>query len=425
MSLANWPNLKRRVVVTGLGVVSPLGLSLKETWPALLAGKSGAAPITLFDAKEYATHFACEVKGFSADAYINVKEQRKMGRFIHLGLVAAMHAWEDAGFKGRADENGNNVDPETFGTLMSAGMGSLSDIEDTVDTIRGKGPRRITPFFIPSVIPNMISGHLSIMLNAKGPNLCTVTACASSAHSVGEAAMMISRGDADVMIAGGSESVVCASGVGGFNAMKALSTRNEDPTKASRPFDRDRDGFVIGEGGGALILEDYERAKKRGAKIYGEVTGYAATSDAFHMTSPAPEGEGAGRSMKLALERGKIDPTSVGYVNAHGTSTPAGDENESMAVERVFGSHAKNLIMGSTKSMTGHLLGGAGALEAAISLMALNTGDIPPTINLDNPSENCRLNYSAHHASRKTMQSVMSNSFGFGGTNATLVFSKV
>ena len=327
MSLANWPNLHRRVVVTGLGVISPLGLTLKETWTALLAGKSGAGAITLFDSKDYAVHFACEVKNFNADLYISPKEQKKMDRFIHLGIGAAMQAWEDAGFKGRSEAN--QVDPERFGALMSAGMGGLPLIEDVVHTIIEKGPRRITPFFIPSVIPNMTSGHLSMMLNAKGPNLCAVTACASSAHSIGEAALMISRGDVDVMMAGGSESVVCATGVGGFAAMKALSTRNDAPEKASRPFDRDRDGFVMGEGGGALILEDYEHAKKRGARIYGEILGYGATADAYHMTSPAPEGEGAGRCMTLALNRCKVDPKSIGYINAHGTSTPAGDENES------------------------------------------------------------------------------------------------
>jgi 3-oxoacyl-[acyl-carrier-protein] synthase II len=423
MSLANWKTQNRRVVVTGIGVVSPLGLTLSETWKAALEGKSGAAPITLFDAKDYATTFACEVKGFSADAYISPKEQRKMDRFIHLGIVAAMQAWADAGFKGRAEENG--LDPNMLGTLMSAGMGGLPIIEEVVNTIRDKGPKRITPFFIPSVIPNMTSGHVSMMLNARGQNQCAVTACASSTHAIGEAALMISRGDVDYMIAGGSESVVCASGVGGFAAMKALSTRNDNPTAASRPFDRDRDGFVMGEGGAALILEEYEHAKKRGARIYGEVAGYAGTADAYHMTSPAPEGEGAGRCMALALKHGQVDPATVGYVNAHGTSTPAGDENESMAVERVFGSHAKSLVMSSTKSMTGHLLGGAGALEAALSLMAMNTGDIPPTINLENPSENCRLNYAANAAVRKQLQAVMSNSFGFGGTNATVIFSKV
>lgn len=423
MSLTHWPNEKRRVVVTGMGVISPLGLSLKETWGKAIEGKSGAATITHFDPKDYACTFACEVKGFSADPYISPKDQKKMDRFIHLGIGAGMQAWEDAGFKGKAEEN--SLNPERVGMLMSAGMGGLPVIEDVCNTIRDKGPRRITPFFIPSVIPNMTSGQLSIMLNAKGPNLCAVTACASSAHSIGEAALMISRGDADVMIAGGSEAVICPTGIGGFAAMKALSTRNDSPERASRPFDKDRDGFVMGEGGAALILEDYESAKKRGAKIYGEVIGYAATADAYHMTSPAPEGEGAGRCMSLALTRGKIDPTRVGYINAHGTSTPAGDENESMAVEKVFGAHAKNLVMSSTKSMTGHLLGGAGALEAAISLMALNTGIIPPTINLDNPSENCRLNYAAHKAVERKLEAVMSNSFGFGGTNATLVFAKV
>jgi len=423
MSLANWPNQKRRVVVTGLGAISPLGLSLAETWEKLLAGQSGAGPITLFDAKEYPTTFACEVKGFSADKYISLKDQRKMDRFIHLGIVAAMQAWEDAGFKGRAEEN--NLNPEKFGMLMSAGMGGLPQIEEIVHTIRDKGHKRITPFFIPSVIPNMTSGHLSIMLGAKGPNYCLVSACASSANSVGEGALMISRGDADVIMTGGSESVVCPTGVGGFNAMKALSTRNDAPERASRPFDRDRDGFVMGEGGGALVLEEYEHAKRRGARIYGEVTGYATNSDAYHMTSPAPEGEGAGRCMMLALQRGQVDPAKIGYINAHGTSTPAGDENESMAVERVFGAHSKNLIVGSTKSMTGHLLGGAGGLEACISLLALGSGHIPPTINLENPSENCRLNYAASGAVEKKLEAVMSNSFGFGGTNATLIFSKI
>jgi 3-oxoacyl-[acyl-carrier-protein] synthase II len=423
LSLANWPHLNRRVVVTGIGVITPLGLNLKDSWSALLEGKSGAAPITQFDAKDYGASFACEVKNFSADPWISTKEQRKMDRFIHLGIGASMQAWEDAGFKGRSEENGLN--PEKVGMLLSAGMGGLPFIEDVVHTIIEKGPRRITPFFIPAVIPNMTSGHLSMMLNAKGPNLCAVTACASSSHAIGEAALMISRGDADVILAGGSESVICPTGIGGFAAMKALSTRNEAPEKASRPFDRDRDGFVMGEGGGALVLEDFESAKKRGARIYGEVIGYGATADAYHMTSPAPEGEGAGRCMKLALERGKVDPSRVGYINAHGTSTPAGDENESMAAERVFGVHSKSLIMSSTKSMTGHLLGGAGAVEAAISLMALVTGDIPPTINLDNPSENCRLNYSAHAASHKKLEAVMSNSFGFGGTNATVIFGRV
>lgn len=423
MSLANWQNLQRRVVVTGIGVVSPLGNTYQATWQALLAGKSGAGPITLFDAAQYPVRFACEVKDFNADDYIHRKEQKKMDRFIHLGIACAMQAWKDAGFQGRSDEN--KLDPERFGILMSAGMGGLPIIEEVVNVIRDRGPGRITPFFIPSVIPNLTSGHLSLMVNAKGPNTCIVTACASSAHSIGEAAIMISRGDVDYMLAGGSESVVCASGVGGFAAMKALSTRNDEPTRASRPFDKDRDGFVMGEGGGALFLEDYEHAKKRGAHIYGELLGYAATADAHHMTAPAPDGSGAARCMELALMRAKVDPTKVGYINAHGTSTPMGDECESIAAERVFGDHAKKLIMGSTKSMTGHLLGGAGGLEAVISLLAMKHGEIPPTINLENPSENCRLNYAANEAVRKPLDTVLSNSFGFGGTNASLLFGKI
>lgn len=423
MSLANWHHQQRRVVVTGLGMISPLGTRTESTWSALIEGKNGAGPITHFDATQYPVKFACEVKDFNADDFVPRKEQKKMDRFIHLGIAAAIQAWNDAGFKGRSEEN--NLDPTKFGTLMAAGMGGLPFIEDVVNTIRDKGPGRITPFFIPAVIPNLTSGHLSLMLNAKGPNSCIVTACASSAHAIGEAAIMISRGDVDLMIAGGSESVVCPSGVGGFAAMKALSTRNDEPHRASRPFDRDRDGFVIGEGGGALILEDFEHAKKRGARIYGEVLGYGASADAHHMTAPAPDGEGAARCMELALSRAKLDPTKIGYINAHGTSTPMGDDCESLAVERIFGSHAKNLVMSSTKSMTGHLLGGAGGLEAAICLLAMKEGIIPPTINLENPSENCRLNYAPGAAQQKKFDIALSNSFGFGGTNASLIFGKV
>lgn len=423
MSFAHWKTQNRRVVVTGLGMISPVGATTETTWNALLEGKSGAGPITLFDASNYSVRFACEVKDFNPDLYIPKKEQKKMDRFIHLGIAAAFQAWADAGFKGRAEEN--SLNPEKLGVIMAAGMGGLPIIEEIVNVIRDKGPSRITPFFIPSVIPNLTSGHISLMLNAKGPNTCIVTACASSSHAIGEAAVLISRGDVDCMIAGGSESVICGSGVGGFAAMKALSTRNDEPQRASRPFDKDRDGFVIGEGGGALILEDYEHAKKRGARIYGEVLGYGSTGDAYHMTAPAPDGEGAGRCMTQALERGKIDPASVDYINAHGTSTPMGDECESAAVERVFGDHAKKLIMSSTKSMTGHLLGGAGGLEAAISLLVMKHGVIPPTINLENPSESCRLNYAANQAVQRKVDVALSNSFGFGGTNASLVFGKI
>lgn len=406
-----------------MGAITPLGLSFEETWTNLLAGKSGAENISSFDAAGYPVRFACEVKNFDASQYISPKEQKKMDRFIHLGIAASLQAWEDAGFKGRTEESGLN--PDRVGAYVSSGMGGLPGIEKTVDLILNKGPKRISPFFIPSVIPNLTSGHLSIMLNAQGHNACVVSACATGAHSIGESAMMISRGDADVMIAGGCEAVIGWCGVGGFAAMKALSTRNDAPKKASRPFDRDRDGFVIGEGAGIVILEDYEHAKKRGARIYGEVAGYATNSDANHMTAPCADGRGAKRCMEMALANGKIDPNKIDYINAHGTSTPMGDIAESLAVEQLFGDHAKNLVMTSTKSMTGHLLGGAGGLESCVALQVMNTGDIPPTINLDNPDEQCRLNYAAHEAIRKDCSYAMNNSFGFGGTNASLVFAKV
>jgi 3-oxoacyl-[acyl-carrier-protein] synthase II len=304
-------------------------------------------------------------------------------------------------------------------------MGGLPLLEETVKLIAEKGPRRISPFFIPSVIPNLTSGHLSIYLNARAHNACVVSACASGAHSVGESALIISRGDADIMIAGGCEAVISNLGVGGFAAMKALSTRNDSPERASRPFDRDRDGFVVGEGAGVLILEDYEHAKKRGARIYAEVAGYASNSDANHMTAPCEDGRGAGECMEFALSRAQIDPRKIDYINAHGTSTPMGDIAESLAVERLFGSHARELVMTSTKSMTGHLLGGAGGLESCVAIKVLETGDIPPTINLENPDEKCRLNYAAGEAIRKDCDTVMNNSFGFGGTNASLIFSRV
>lgn len=423
MSLADWPQLKRRVVVTGLGVISPVGNTLADSWKALLQGKSGAGPITLFDAKDYAVQFACEVKGFDPNPYVPAKEQKKMDRFMQLGISASMMAWEDAGFKGRSEEN--KLDPDRVGTYVSSGMGGLPILEETVITIMEKGPRRISPFFIPSVIPNMTSGHLSILLNARAHSACIVSACASGAHSVGESAMLISRGDADVMIAGGCEAVISRLGVGGFAAMKALSTRNDDPQRGSRPFDKDRDGFVIGEGAGVLVLEEYEHAKKRGARIYGEVAGYASNADANHMTAPCEDGRGAMQCMELALKRGKIDPRKIDYINAHGTSTPMGDVAESLAAERLFGDHAKKLVMTSSKSMTGHLLGGAGGLESCIALKVLETGEIPPTINLDNPDENCRLNYAAKEAIQKKCDFVMNNSFGFGGTNSSIVFNKI
>lgn len=394
-----------------------------DTWASLLQGKSGAAPISLFDVKDCPVHFACEVKGFDPNQFIHPKEQKKMDRFMQFGMAASVMAWNDAGFKGRSEENGLN--PDRVGCYVSSGMGGLPNIEEAGNTARDKGLRRISPFFIPSVIPNLTSGHLSILINARGHNACVVSACASGAHSIGESALLISRGDADIMVAGGCEAVISALGVGGFAAMKALSTRNDAPEKASRPFDKDRDGFVIGEGAGILILEEYEHAKKRGARIYGEVSGYATNSDANHMTAPCDDGRGAAQCMELALRHGKIDPERVGYINAHGTSTPMGDIAESLAAEKIFGSHVKELVMTSSKSMTGHLLGGAGGLESCIALKVLESGDIPPTINLDNPDEKCRLNYAAHEAIRKKCDVVMNNSFGFGGTNASLIFSKI
>lgn len=406
-----------------MGVVSPVGNTLSDSWQALLRGKSGAGPITLFDAKDYAVQFACEVKGFDPNPYIPAKEQKKMDRFMHFGIAASMMAWKDAGFNGRTDETG--LVPERVGCYISSGMGGLPNLEETTLLIQEKGPKRISPFFIPSVIPNMTSGHVSIMLNARAHNACVVSACASGAHSVGESALIISRGDADVMIAGGCEAVISRLGVGGFAAMKALSTRNDAPERASRPFDRDRDGFVIGEGAGMVILEDYEHARKRGARIYAEVVGYASNADANHMTAPCEDGRGAMQCMEQALKHGKIDPNSIDYINAHGTSTPMGDIAESLAVERLFGEHAKRLVMTSSKSMTGHLLGGAGGLETCVAIKVLETGEIPPTINLENPDENCRLNYARNEAIRRQCKVAMNNSFGFGGTNASLVFAKV
>lgn len=423
MSLANWPQLNRRVVVTGLGVISPVGKTTEETWKHLLAGKSGVGRISQFDTTDYPVKIAGEVKDFDPTSYISPKETKKMDRFVQLGICASVQAWEDAGFKGRSEDNG--LDPKRIGAIISAGMGGLPWIETTLHTIREKGPRRISPFFIPAVIPNITSGHLSIMLNMQGYNVSVTSACSSSAHGIGEAALYISRGDADMMMAGGCESVVCATGIGGFTAMKALSSRNDEPERASRPFDKDRDGFVMGEGAATLILEEYEHAKKRGARIYAEVVGYGSNSDANHITAPTPDGSGAAECMRRALANGKVEKSRVGYVNAHGTSTPVGDVAESKALERLFEDHVKTINVSSTKSMTGHLLGAAGALEAAVSIKALETGQIPPTINLDNQDEECRLNYTPNEAIQRKLDVVLSNSFGFGGTNASVAFAKV
>ncbi len=423
MSLANWPHLGRRVVVTGLGAITPLGHTVSETWTNLIAGKSGAAPITLFDAAEHSVRFACEVKDYSFDQHLSRKEQRKMGRFMRFGVCASLDAWKDAGFEGRSENN--KLDPFRVGTYLGSGIGGITLIENAYKTAMEKSPKRISTFFIPGTISNLISGHVSILLGAQAHCASVVSACASGNHSIGESALLISRGDADIMIAGGAEEGVGICSVGGFASMKALSTRNDDPSRASRPFDRDRDGFVVGEGSGVLVLEEYEHAKKRNARIYGEVTGYASNADAYHMTAPSPSGGGAYHCMKQALAHGKISLESVDYINTHGTSTPLGDLTESQNIELLFQDHAKKMALSSTKSMTGHLLGAAGGIESCFSLKALETGEIPPTINLENQDEECRLNYTPNEAVQKKCTTVLNNSFGFGGTNSCLVFSKV
>jgi 3-oxoacyl-[acyl-carrier-protein] synthase II len=409
---------KRRVVVTGLGLLTPLGIGKEKTWDALVEGKSGIGRITHFDASAFSTQIAGEVDGFNPEDYIEPKEIKKMDRFIHLALAAAQMAVDDSGLK----ITGANA--ERFGVIVGAGMGGLPAIERYHEVYLEKGPRRISPFFIPMLIINMASGHISMRFGAKGPNSAAVTACATGSHSIGDSFRIIQRGDADVMIAGGTESVITTLGIGGFNSMKALSTRNDEPERASRPFDVDRDGFVMGEGSGVLILEELEAARKRGVKIYAEIVGYGMTADAYHMTAPAPEGEGAARCMAVTLKDAGVQPDVVDYINAHGTSTKFGDELETMAVKTVFGEHAYKLCMTSTKSMTGHLLGAAGGVEAVVSIFAINKGIIPPTINLENPDPECDLDYVPNKAREKEVNYAMSNSFGFGGTNACLLFKR-
>lgn len=413
---------ERRVVVTGMGCISPLGLDLPTSWKNAVAGQSGIAPITSFDASGLDVRFAGEVKGFDPTPFIDKKDQKKMGRFIHLALAATAEAFKDSGY-----------DPTQFddemrtriGAIVGCGIGGINELDQTSNTLRERGPSRISPFFIPQVIANMASGHITIRHGLRGLNYSITSACSSGAHSIGEAAGYIRRGVCDIMVAGGTESSVGALGIGGFAAMKALSTRNDHPTMASRPFDRDRDGFVLSEAAAILILEDYESASRRGARIYGEVAGYGASSDAYHMTNPAPGGTGAALSMQLALADAHMNGNELQYLNAHGTSTPAGDGQETGAVKLVFGDHAKKLWVSSTKSVMGHSLGAAGAIESVFSLMTLHTNVAPPTINLDNPSEDCDLDYVPHVAREGKFTAVMNNSFGFGGTNSTLVFAKV
>jgi 3-oxoacyl-[acyl-carrier-protein] synthase II len=412
----------RRVVITGIGLVTPVGNDRESTWTALLAGKSGAGPITQFDCSLYATKFACEVKDFDATPFFDKRELKRLDRFLILGVASAMMAMEDAGYGGRKVPEGEE---EMWGVYLGAGLGGLNTLQETHALIPEKGPRyAISPFFVPDIIINMLPGLVSIRAGARGANFSHVSACSTGAHSIGEAARQIRHGYADCMIAGGAESTITTLGVGGFNSMRALSTRNDDPQGASRPFDKDRDGFVIGEGAGTVILEELEHARKRGARIYAEVAGYAANSDAHHITAPAPEGIGAQRCMKQALADGKIATTSIGYINAHGTSTEMNDKNETAAIKAVFGDHARKLAVSSTKSMTGHTLGAAGAIEAGISALAIARGVLPPTINYTTPDPDCDLDYVPNQAREVQVEAAVSNSFGFGGTNAALVLTR-
>jgi len=411
--------LDRRVVVTGIGVICAVGSNAEESWQALLAGKSGVERITRFDASAFACKIAAEVKGFDPLQFIDKKEARKMARFIHLAIAASDEALRMANYKVENEEMA-----ERTGVNIGSGIGGFDIIEREHYNLISGGPRKISPFFIPAAIVNLAAGQVSIRNNAKGPNEATCTACTTSAHSIGDAARVIHYGDAEVMIAGGSEAAITPMGVGGFGAMRALSTRNDDPHRASRPWDKDRDGFVIGEGAGILILEELEFAKKRGANIIAEVAGYGMSADANHITQPAPGGEGGYRVMRNALRDAKLAPEHIGYVNAHGTSTPLGDELEATAIKRAFGEHAYKMLVSSTKSMTGHLLGGAGGLEAAITVLALRDQIVPPTINLDHPDEGCDLDFVPHTPRNVTMDYAMTNSFGFGGTNGCLVFKR-
>ena len=410
--------MKRRVVVTGLGIVSPLGLGLKENETALFEGRSGVDFIKTFTPDEnFPVKIAGEVKGFDPEKYIDHKEIKKMDRFIHYAVACSQMALEDSGFEI------NEQNAERVGVIVGVGLGGLPAIEKYHDIFKARGVKKITPFFIPMLIANLASGQVSITFGAKGPNSCVVTACATGTHSIGEAARFIQYGDADVMFAGGTESVITPFCVGGFNAAKALSTRNDDPQGASRPFDKDRDGFVIGEGGGVLILEELESAKKRGAKIYGEIVGYGLNGDAYHITATAPGGEGAARCLKLALNNAGINKEDVDYINAHGTSTAA-DATETQAIKTAFGDHAYKLAVSSTKSMTGHLLGAAGGVEAIFALLAMEKGVIPPTINYTTPDPDCDLDYVPNEARERNLNVCVSNSFGFGGTNGVLIFKK-
>lgn len=409
----------KRVVVTGLGAITPIGNNLEDYWQGLLNGKNGIGPITHFDASEYACRFAGEVKDFDPTAYISRKEAKRMDRFAQFAIAATKQALEDANLT-ITDQNAADV-----GVVIGTGVGGLKVMEDQKQTLLEKGPGRVSPFTVPMMIANMAAGLTAIQVGAKGPNSCTVTACAAGSHGVGEAFRLVQRGFAKAMICGGTESPITPLSVAGFASAKALSFRNDDYGHASRPFDRDRDGFVMGEGAGILILEELEHALARGARIYGEMVGYGMTCDAYHMTAPVPEGEGATRAIKLALADGAIAPEEVSYINAHGTSTPANDKTETKAIKNALGEAiAKNILVSSTKSMTGHLLGGSGGIEAVATVMALYQDQVPPTINIENPDPECDLNYVPHHSQKATVEAALSNSFGFGGHNVTIAFRK-
>jgi len=410
---------KRRVVVTGLGLVTPVGIGVKPSWEAMLEGRSGIGVIRTFDASGLPVRIAGEVKDFDPLQYIEPKDVKKMDRFIHFAVAASTMAMEDSGLKITAEN------AERVGVIIGSGMGGLPAIEHYHKTYLEKGYRKITPFFIPMLIINLAAGQVSIKFGARGPSSAIATACATGTHAIGDAFRVIQRGDADVMIAGGTESVITPMAIGGFAVMKALSTRNEEPERASRPFDSGRDGFVMGEGAGIVILESLENAKKRNAKVYAEIAGYGMTSDAYHITSPAPEGAGAASCMAMTLKDAGVSPDVVDYINAHGTSTKYGDELETAAIKTVFKDHAYKLSVSSTKSMTGHLLGAAGGIESAIAILSVQNDVIPPTINLDNPDPECDLDYVPHKPRYRNVECALSNSFGFGGTNACLLFKKL
>ncbi|MCX7555449.1 beta-ketoacyl-ACP synthase II [Xanthomonadaceae bacterium JHOS43] len=411
--------MTRRVVVTGLGIVSPVGNTIAEAWDAIVHGRSGIAQVTGFDASTFATRIAGEVRNFDPTAFVPPKDAKKMDPFIHYGVAAASMAIEDSGL----DIGEHNA--ERIGVIVGSGIGGILGIEETAIKYHEGGVRKISPFYVPSTIINMLPGQISILKGIKGPNFSAVSACATSNHSIGTAMRLIQHGDADVMVAGGAERGSSPTSMGGFCAMKAMSTRNDEPTRASRPWDAERDGFVLGDGAGILILEEYEHARARGARIYCELAGFGASSDAYHMTAPAESGEGAARCMRAALRDAGLAPEAIGYLNAHGTSTPLGDLGETLATKSAFGDHAYRLMVSSTKSMTGHLLGAAGGVEAIFTILALHHGVIPPTINLDAPGEGCDLDYVPNVARDATIDAAMSNGFGFGGTNGSLVFRRI